>query len=365
MAAVQFGVAAGRDGLALRRTVVPDHRTQRYGGAIDASYFDMRPNFMPLFPMMIRALAMTGVPLVAAGLLLANAASVIGLACLHQVLAGHTGERIATRAVWVVAFFPSSLFLSSVYSEGPLMAFTMGAWLAATNRRPAAAGILALGASLTRPLGVIVLVPLAVIAWRRCATTGERWRQAVAAMLVPSLLGLLAYLWWAGQTWGDALALTRTQAVYRGATTWPWMAFARWWHEGPAVHGYANSSIDAALALGALAATWRLARRHAAEFALFAAMAVLVPLSSSLISFSRMLLAAPMLALPIAAFGLAGCADATSPASPMPDRDGVVPRRPDATASRRPSLLLLAWMTGSLLGLAWCSARFATWRWVA
>ncbi len=286
-----------------------------YAGLIDGPYSDMRPNFMPLFPLMMRALAATGIPLVAAGLTLANAGAVIGLACLHQLVAREGGTRLATRVVWIVALFPSSLFLSSIYREGPLMAWTMGAWLAASRGRTVLAGALALGATLTSALGALVLLPLTIVCWRRDVSTSgpppevaggcdARHRSAplssrfrsVALIVTPSLLGLAGYLWWAEQTWGDALMLVRTQWVYRDATSWPWMAFVNWWQLGPALHGYANSSIDAALAIGSLLAIWWLWRRTPAEYAVFAAAAVLAPLSSGLIAFSRMLLAAPVLA---------------------------------------------------------------------
>ena len=261
------------------------------------------------------------------------------------MLARRSDARIATTAVWVVAFFPSSLFLSSIYSEGPLMAFTMGAWLAATNRRHALAGVLAVGASLTRPLGAIVLLPLLLVAWRQRRSLRDAVHTA-AVLTLPSCAGLLGYLWWAHRTWGDALMLTRTQAIYRGAAGWPWVAFARWWEEGPALHGYANSTIDAAIAAGALLAILWLARRGWFAEAAFAAAVVIVPLTSGLIAFSRMVLAAPVLAAAVSAVSAPAPAAQAAP-----------------SAGRRAIAWL--WWAASLVLLAWFSARFATWRWVA
>lgn len=307
-----------------------------YGGTLAGPYFDMRPNFMPLLPLLVRAVAALGLELVTAGLVIANVCSVVGLACLHQVVARQSSARTATLALWVVALFPTSMFLSSVYSEGPLLAFTMGAWLAALARRPALAGVLALGATLTRPLGGIVLIPLAIVAWQQRSTI---WSAVtvVVAVSVPSIVGLGGYLWWAQRTWGDPLMITRTQAAYRAETAWPSAAFVRWWHEGPALHGYANSTIDAALAVGALVAVAVLLWRRWIAGAAFAAASVLVPLSSGLIAFSRMLLAAPVLAAAVA----------TPP-----------------LGNWRTARFWLWWLP-SLALLAWFSARFATWRWVA
>jgi hypothetical protein len=113
--------------------------------------------------------------------------------------------------------------------------------------------------------------------------------------------------------------------------------------EGPAWHGYANSSVDAALAIGALVTVVVMVRRRWWAEALFAAGAVLVPLTSGLIALSRMLLAAPILAVPLAA--------ATGA-----DGEGAPARRRAVQA---------IWWLSSLALLAWFSARFATWRWVA
>ena len=158
--------------------------------------------------------------------------------------------------------------------------------------------------------------------------------------------------------------LVSTQQVYRGTSSWPWMSLVTWWQQGPALHGYANSSIDALLAVGSLVATGWLFRRHPPEYWLFALAAVLVPLSSGLVSFSRMLLAAPVLAIPVAA-SLPGVRTDT-PTTGLTSED-----HRNATGHRlesrrvRPSWLLLGWLATSLLGLAWFSARFATWQWVA
>ena len=258
-------------------------------------------------------------------------------------LARQSEIRVATVAVWVVALFPSSLFLSSVYSEGPLMAFTMGAWLASTIRRPGLAGALALGATLTRPLGVIVLIPLLVAG--AGGITGRRGRRPCApgpSWSPPSAAGLLGYLWWAQRTWGDALMLTQyAGGVPRRDVAGPGRRLPAGGPRGlPCTATRTRRSTPCSRP-----APWRpscaLARRGWLAGAAFGAAAVLVPLSSGLTSFSRMVLAAPVLALPLA----------TSFATRLSFR-------------WRRAWFLLWWLT-SLGTLAWFSARFATWRWVA
>jgi len=311
-----------------------------YAGVIAGPYFDMRPNFMPLFPMLVRGAGVSGLPLTWAGVIIANASSLVGLAALHQVVARRFDTALATRAVTVMSWFPSSLVLSSAYSEGPLMAATMGAWLAIERRRAWIAALLAACAAVTRPLGALVLIPLLLSTWREPLPPSRRLIRGVA-LTVPTGVALAGYLAFARHTWGDALMLTQTQAAYRGATSWPWLSFVRWWQEGPALHGYANSTIDAAVAVGALLGVIWLLRRGWWEAACFAAIGALVPLTSGLISYSRMVLAVPVLAVPLAW--------AVSPRDPV----------------RRPPVMAWLWWMVSAVVLAWFSARFATWRWVA
>ncbi|HEX6818669.1 MAG TPA: hypothetical protein VF120_09870, partial [Ktedonobacterales bacterium] len=63
---------------------------------------------------------------------------------------------------------PASLFLSAVYPEGLFLCLSVAAYYYARKRNWALAGVLAVGAMLTRPQGLFLIVPLGVefIAYR-------------------------------------------------------------------------------------------------------------------------------------------------------------------------------------------------------
>ena len=100
------------------------------------------------------------------------------------------------RALWsciLLAVFPFSWVFSMAYGESLFLALSLGSLLAAERGRAGWASVLASLAGLTRPQGVLLIVPLALILWRRVRRIGGDscgWR------LVPA--GALGFLGWVG-----------------------------------------------------------------------------------------------------------------------------------------------------------------------
>lgn len=251
----------------------------------------MQPNFFPLYPLSVRVVARLTGSDVAAGVLVSNAALVAALCLLHAWTWRRCSKTVADRAVWIYGSFPTSFFLSAIYAESMLLATIVGAWWFEDTRRRRTAGIALALAVLTRPVGVFAAPPLAgrvVAAVRR----GEARVRDLAVLVTPPILAVFSYLAFAHVVYGNALATVVTQTDSRGPTGWPWAAFARLWEEGPAWHGWANSILDAVLAVGALSLLPMVWKRLGRAEAVFAASVVLFPLGSGLISFSRLVLPA-------------------------------------------------------------------------
>jgi Mannosyltransferase (PIG-V) len=155
-----------------------------------------RPAFFPLYPLLVRWTGfVTGSPLVA-GALVSTAGFLVALVLLHRLVDLELGAQAARAAVFVTALFPMGFFFSAVYTEGLFLALSVGAVYAARTGRWRWAGILgALGAA-TRNGGVLLVLPLAALAWRERKGT-ERFisrRQFAWVALVP--IGLAAYCGW-------------------------------------------------------------------------------------------------------------------------------------------------------------------------
>ena len=187
--------------------------------------------FYPLYPLLMRGLGwVVGSPLVA-GVLISLACFLVALALLHKLAVLELGARDARATVLLVAFFPTALFFSAVYSESLFLLVSVGAFLAARSGRWAWAGLLGGLAALTRNSGVLLLVPLVLLflygprADRALvpgdALGGLRARLRPRFRLTPQILwlalvplGLALYLGWSAIALGDALAPYHAQALW-------------------------------------------------------------------------------------------------------------------------------------------------------
>jgi hypothetical protein len=125
--------------------------------------------FFPLYPVAVRTVAfntLSSGALLLAGYAVSAASFVVALVLLHRLVELELGARFARPVLWLVALWPASFFFSAAYSESLFLALSVGVFYAArTGRMPVAAGLCAL-ATATRPTGVLLLLPLAWMAWR-------------------------------------------------------------------------------------------------------------------------------------------------------------------------------------------------------
>jgi hypothetical protein len=148
---------------------------------------------------------------------IANIGALIGSALLVALVRRETGdEGLARRSAWLLALAPPAFTLVLGYAEGMLLVFTTACFLclrpAATNRPSWLwAAVFGYAAALTRPLGVLLVLPIAVEAWRRwgSATTTERCR--IGVCLLGPVAGLVTFLAWSASAYGDFFLPLRVQ----------------------------------------------------------------------------------------------------------------------------------------------------------
>jgi Mannosyltransferase (PIG-V) len=175
---------------------------------------DQQPVFFPLYPLVMRgAAALTG-SVVVAGIAISLAAFLVALVMLHRLTERELGPAAARRAVYLLAFFPFALFFSAVYTESLFLALELGALWAGRRGRWWLAGLLGAAGAATRNTGVLLAPVLAILylygprddrgpdlaprGWR----PRYRLRPDLAWLaLVP--LGLASYLAWVGIRFGD------------------------------------------------------------------------------------------------------------------------------------------------------------------
>jgi hypothetical protein len=248
--------------------------------------------FFPLYPMLVRGVAFLGPSTLLAGVLVSNLALLAALALLWEMTRRAHGEVVAGRAVWILLAFPTSFFLSAVYAESLLLATLLGSIALARAGRPLLAGSCAALCALSKPTGLLVVVPLAIELWSvRGPDAGARspaWSRTrrLATAIAPVTAALGGWALACHAIYGDLAPFLARQARWRGPTSGPWRAFVRYF-DGPRIHDAHHSTIDLVCALLFLAALPVIWRRLRTSEAAWATVAMLLPLGSSLWSFTR------------------------------------------------------------------------------
>ncbi|GAC1369028.1 MAG: hypothetical protein PVS3B1_28240 [Ktedonobacteraceae bacterium] len=178
------------------------------GGYWDAASLHGASNwaFFPLFPLLLRALALpfgaSTTALTFAGILVANGATVVAALYLYKLTAREFSHSVAARAVFYLALFPLSYYLSAVYPESLFLALSLACVYYARTRRWWLAGLCGGLAALTRPQGVLLV---AVAGWEYWQWLAKQYYPREARAGVAAVRGWL---------------LSRTVGLVRAARSW-------------------------------------------------------------------------------------------------------------------------------------------------
>ncbi len=216
--------------------------TDGYQPPIDLTAVQSNLPFFPLFPQLVRLLALllpgawrTVPTLALIGVLLSNILAVSALAIIHRLAYDLTSNRdVARRTVLYLLIFPTSFYLSLFYAEATFLFFTVFTIWAGLQKRWLMAGVLAGFVVLSRPLGILILL---VLLWlylqeRRIHLNGFRAldRNIIWLGIAPAVLSL--YLWYHYQLTGDFLAPFTAQQAWGRAFVWSWQSLAISWPVG-------------------------------------------------------------------------------------------------------------------------------------
>jgi hypothetical protein len=160
----------------------------------------------------------------AAGLLVTNVSFALALYLLHRLVLLDCDRETAERTVTYLALFPTALFFFTAYAEALYLACCLGCVYALRRRRWWLAGVCGLAATLTRELGVLLLVPCAmeVYAYVRHARPARHdvHRALLSLMAIPA--GLLAFIAFLQVRLGNGLLFLRAQEAWGRSIAPPW-----------------------------------------------------------------------------------------------------------------------------------------------
>ena len=169
--------------------------------------------FPPLYPIAIRAVAwVTFGNLLVAALTVSTAAGTLALATLFRLTEDIFDEDVARWSTLYQLVFPTGYILLAAYAEPMLLLLTVTSFYLARKERWAGAGLMAFLAALTRTQGAVLVVPLAIMAWRRFGRNWWHKRHALWAVAAGPL-GFVGF-----QVWLVAAGLPRSDEIYR--TVW-------------------------------------------------------------------------------------------------------------------------------------------------
>lgn len=207
----------------------------------------LRAAFFPGFPALIRAVAapfsvvvdhVTAIYI--AAILVTSLASLAAAFLIYAIARLEFDRVVASWAVVLLLAWPSSAFLTTLYSEGLFLVAAMGAWLLASRHRWLLAGLVCAAASFVRVNGVFLCAALVVMYLVEVSRRRTPFRFSALAALLLGLGGVAVYfaylylrtgdlqLWfhvqsagWGRQTVGPWTSLVNTWNLFRGSERGP------------------------------------------------------------------------------------------------------------------------------------------------
>ncbi|HYW37711.1 MAG TPA: hypothetical protein VE957_06320 [Terriglobales bacterium] len=166
--------------------------------------------FYPLYPAAIR-LGSGLIPAMAAALLVSTVAAFLLFWGLLRLAGGELSEVGKLRMLLLVCVWPTSFVLFAGYAESLTLALVVWAIIFGREARWEAATACGLLAGSARPSGVLVLIPLLMMALRS--------RQARSLVVALTPLGLLSY--WGWLRWSGRISVVEAYRLYQGMTMVP------------------------------------------------------------------------------------------------------------------------------------------------
>jgi hypothetical protein len=250
--------------------------------------------FFPLVPLLTRAVAwFPGVSDGAALIVVANVGAFGATVLLFALVRRETGQGdVARRSIWFLSLAPAAFVLVMGYAESVFLCLAIGCFLALRRgeARPnfALAALLGFGAALTRPLGVLLALAIAVELVRWWVRLGVGPRRVGLAACVAPLLGVAAFLGWADHVVGDLWAPLRVQleSSHHGGLSDPLVTL---WDDARGVlHHHVGTALHVPWIIAALVLLVVCWRRLPASYTLFAAAAMALAVAgTNLDSFER------------------------------------------------------------------------------
>jgi hypothetical protein len=180
--------------------------------------------FFPLYPLLERSL----LPFVSspyiAGLIISNVAGLIMLLVLYRLVREDFDSERALRTVLYISVFPTAFFFAAAYNESLFVCLSLLSFYNMRHGRWWIAGLFGLLASLTRSVGILLLVPFAYEYLYQHQFDVRKFRlNALSGVLIVAGMGLFAaYCYF---KFHDVLAFSHAQSHWSRNFAFPGVAY--------------------------------------------------------------------------------------------------------------------------------------------
>lgn len=127
---------------------------------VESGYTLNKTPFFPLYPILIRAVSLTGLNFFWSGFLITQISTIIALFFLYKLVLLDFGENLARKTVILLLVFPTSFYLGALYSESLFLGLSVSAFYFARKRSWLLASILAGFSAISRLIGVAVIISI-------------------------------------------------------------------------------------------------------------------------------------------------------------------------------------------------------------
>jgi hypothetical protein len=171
--------------------------------------------FLPFYPLLIRLfmfpfnlLGLTPIATATLAGVLVSALGTLGaMYALYDLTNDSLGEDGGLRAAFYLIIFPTGFFLLQVYTEGLFVGLVFGCLAMLKRRQWLYAALLAAAATLTRAVGVVIIIPMLIEwlrsgEWKAIMSQRTSWRSILGGLLVFS--PLVTFLIWKNSRYGQA-----------------------------------------------------------------------------------------------------------------------------------------------------------------
>lgn len=180
-----------------------------------------RTAYFPLYPMLERLVMFATGDALVAGLLISNAAGLVMLVVLYQLICEDFTDEIASRTMLYLVIFPTAFFFTAGYNEALFLCLVVLSFYALRHGYWWLAAIFGFFAGLTRSAGLLLLLPFCYeyLRWHDFSLRNLRLNSLSGILIVAAtgLFSLYCYI-----HFHDALAFSHAQSHWQHVLRAPW-----------------------------------------------------------------------------------------------------------------------------------------------